>query len=37
MDHSSFVFLMGRDGKYLAHFGPGTTPEQMADAIRPRL
>jgi protein SCO1/2 len=37
MDHSSFVFLMGRDGKYLMHFGPGTTPEQMAAAIRQRL
>jgi protein SCO1/2 len=37
MDHSSFVFLMGRDGKYLTHFGPGTTPEQMAAVIRPRL
>jgi protein SCO1/2 len=37
MDHSSFVFLMGRDGKYLMHFGPGTTPEQMAAAIEKRL
>jgi protein SCO1/2 len=30
MDHSSFVYLMGRDGKYLAHFSPQTTPDQMA-------
>jgi protein SCO1/2 len=37
MDHSSFVFLMGRDGRYLMHFGPGTTPEQMAAAIGKRL
>jgi protein SCO1/2 len=37
MDHSSFVFLMGRDGKYLMHFGPGTTPEQMEAAIEKRL
>jgi protein SCO1/2 len=37
MDHSSFVFLMGRDGKYLLHFGAGTSPEQMAAAIEKRL
>jgi protein SCO1/2 len=37
MDHSSFVFLMGREGRYLMHFGPGTTPEQMAAAIEKRL
>lgn len=34
MDHSSFVYLMGRDGAYLAHFGPGTAPQAMADKIR---
>lgn len=37
MDHSSFVFLMSRDGKYLMHFGPGTSAEQMAAAITKRL
>jgi protein SCO1/2 len=34
MDHSSYVFLMGRDGRYIRHFLPGATPEQMAEAIR---
>jgi hypothetical protein len=29
--------LMGRDGKYLSHFPPGTTAEQMAAAIEKRL
>ena len=24
---------MGRDGKYLAHFGHATTPEEMAERI----
>ena len=24
---------MGRDGKYLAHFGHATTPEEMAEKI----
>jgi protein SCO1 len=37
VDHSSFVFLMDRDGRYLAHFNPATTPEQMAAAISKRL
>ena len=39
VDHSTFTYLMGRDGKYLAHFGHATTPEEMAQrieqAIRP--
>jgi len=37
MDHSSIVYLMGRDGKYLAHFGGNTTADQMAAAIAKRL
>jgi protein SCO1/2 len=37
VDHSSFVYLMGRDGRYVSHFGPGTKPEAMAAAIQKRL
>jgi protein SCO1/2 len=37
MEHSGFVYLMGRDGKYLAHFGPDATAETMAAAIRRHL
>ena len=37
MDHTVFIYLMGRDGKYLSHFSPGTTAEQMAAAIEKRL
>jgi cytochrome oxidase Cu insertion factor (SCO1/SenC/PrrC family) len=37
MDHSSLVYLMGRDGRYLAHFGPDTTADQMAAAIKQLL
>jgi protein SCO1/2 len=37
VNHSAFVYLMGRDGKYLAHFGPDDTAEQMAAAIKKRL
>jgi cytochrome oxidase Cu insertion factor (SCO1/SenC/PrrC family) len=35
--HSAFVYLMGRDGKYLGFFPPGTTAETMAKTIRARL
>jgi protein SCO1/2 len=34
MDHSSFIYLMDRDGHFLAHFGPGVKPEQMAAEIK---
>jgi protein SCO1/2 len=37
VDHSSFIYLMGADGKYLGFFPPGTTPEHIAESIRPRL
>jgi protein SCO1 len=37
VDHSAFVYLMGRDGRYLGHFGPDVTAEQMAAAIKKYL
>jgi cytochrome oxidase Cu insertion factor (SCO1/SenC/PrrC family) len=37
VDHSSIVFLMGRDGRYLTHFTHMTPPEPMAAEIRKRL
>ena len=37
MDHSSVVYLMGRDGRYLANFGPDATPDDIARAIKSRL
>jgi protein SCO1/2 len=37
MDHSSFVYLMDRDHRYLAHFPPNTDPEAMAKRIRELL
>jgi len=37
MDHSSIVYLMDRDGRYLAHFGGNLTAEQMAAAIAKHL
>lgn len=34
MDHSSIVYLMGPDGKFLTHFSYGTSDEEMAATIR---
>ena len=33
VDHSTFTYLMDREGHYLAHFGHGTTPEEMAERL----
>ena len=37
IDHSGFVFLIGRDGKYLGFFPPGTSADRMIDSLRPQL
>ena len=37
VDHSAFIYLMDRDGKYLGFFPPGTPPESIAETIRQRL
>ncbi|MEQ1889436.1 MAG: SCO family protein [Alphaproteobacteria bacterium] len=34
MDHSNIIYLMGRDGKFLAHFGFGATAEEIAAKLR---
>jgi len=34
MDHSALIYLMGPDGKFLAHFSHGTDAETMATRIR---
>lgn len=34
VDHSSIVYLMGPDGRYVAHFSHGTTPEDIAAKLR---
>lgn len=30
VDHSSFIYLMGRDGAYLTHFDSQSTPDEIA-------
>lgn len=37
VDHSSFIYLMGRDGAYLTHFDSASTPEEIAAAVRDHL
>ncbi len=37
MDHTSIIYLMGPDGRYLTHFTHGTTAETMAARIRENL
>jgi len=37
MDHSSFIFLMGRDGRYLTHLAGDASADAMAAAIKPYL
>ncbi len=37
MDHSSFIYLMGPDGKLSALFKQGTTGQDIADALRKRI
>ncbi len=34
IDHSGFLYLMGRDGKYLAHFRHNSTPEEIVKKLR---
>lgn len=37
VDHTAITYLMGPDGKYVAHFSPGTRAEAMAETIRRHL
>ncbi len=34
MDHSSVIYLMDPDGRYLTHFSHGTAPDTMARRLR---
>jgi len=37
VDHSGFIYLMGRDGRYLAHLRAGSTPEEISALLRKHL
>jgi cytochrome oxidase Cu insertion factor (SCO1/SenC/PrrC family) len=37
VDHSAFIYLMGRDGEYLGFFPPGASAERLVEGLRQRL
>jgi cytochrome oxidase Cu insertion factor (SCO1/SenC/PrrC family) len=37
VDHTGFIYLLGKDGHYLGFLPPGASPDEIADAIRIRL
>jgi protein SCO1/2 len=37
IDHSSFIYLLGRDGSYLGYLPPGTAAHQIVQSLRPKL
>jgi cytochrome oxidase Cu insertion factor (SCO1/SenC/PrrC family) len=37
VDHTGFIYLVGKDGRYLGFLPPGLPPDAIADAIRARL
>lgn len=34
MDHSNIIYLMGREGEFLTHFGFGAPPEEIAAKLK---
>jgi protein SCO1/2 len=37
IDHSGFIYLVGRNGKYLGFFPPGTSAERLMHVVRPHV
>ena len=37
VDHSGYIYLMSKDGKYLAHFSYDAAPEKILAALKPHL
>lgn len=37
IDHSGFIFVVGRDGKYIGFFPPGTSADRMIEELQPQL
>jgi cytochrome oxidase Cu insertion factor (SCO1/SenC/PrrC family) len=37
IDHSGFIYLVGRDGKYLGFFPPNSPPERLVEIVRRQL
>lgn len=37
IDHTAFIYLVGKDGQYLGFLPPGTTPERLSEVIKRQL
>jgi len=37
IDHTAFIYLVGRDGQYLGFLPPSTTPERLSEVIGQKL
>jgi len=37
IDHTGFIYLVGRDGKYLGFFPPNTPPDRLIEMVRRHL
>jgi protein SCO1/2 len=37
VDHSTFLYFMGKNGEYVTHFNFGTAPEKVAETLRSYL
>jgi protein SCO1/2 len=37
IDHTAFIYLVGKDGQYLGFLPPSTTPERLSEVIGQRL
>jgi len=37
VDHSSFIYLIDENGKYIGFFPPGTTADRMIEIIKPHV
>jgi cytochrome oxidase Cu insertion factor (SCO1/SenC/PrrC family) len=37
VDHTAFIYLVGKDGQYLGFLPPSTAPERLSDVIRQML
>ena len=37
VDHTGFIYLMGRSGEYLGFFPPGTSADRMVEVVRQHL
>jgi len=37
VDHTGFIYVVGKDGRFLGYLPPGASPDDISDAIRSQL